>query len=269
MSRLFDTDIDNYRELKKANFQDLDLFLWAEFCEKLGISLHSLVEDCVDYDAVFQQYYGNKNYIPKKYQAQDSSRMFTFATVIEYLQNRVDQSLATEILAHHQISTLALDNKLQGIDISLIIGSHGLVEKRGYDKQYSFEMGQYAIKKFMKTNPIKIDKNLIKNVYHLYEKFHEEDIKFLDKNWDYKIEKLDAKKCVIKSVATQRNQEKFKQKAISNQYVDAYRSGVFSSVGAFLGYPHLKVTQLKSAVDGDPYSLFEAEFPSASLALVH
>jgi hypothetical protein len=248
-----------HRESKK----DLPMNKLFNLSERLNVGFDLIVTGKIDYQAMAHHFFGDNEYLPEKYSNCKLGRRSSSIMILDFIENNFGWKERQSILRHFQLNEAIFANPNDPISFSFNTELIDYIVKYKIDKSYLPLIGTQS---FLKYNPAAVKKELVgcADVGEIYERFCDHIIgKYFEKNFQYKIEKMNKDGCIVIATPNRELIENLKTDTPGTSLTSLYRLGIASIYPSIIGLPQATAKQTASIYDGDPYIRYEINYEKA------
>jgi len=236
---------------RNLRFSNLDFNEIDRLCINLNLSFERVLTGDFCYDTLDAHFNGETLAIPVKYRTGMNSKMFTLRHIYDVAERK---GFGDYLLSHFQITR---DTLSQDIPISVELASD-VLRKFSYSSKDLLDCGA--------KNPIYLrDSNFGKKLSEargnaeLMEHWISVS-QYLEKNWSYKIEKVNKDECILNGYNSEEMLDVHKKSDYSCLDFTLFRVGSASMFSTFIGGARSLVTLTKSIHRGDAFDQFTIKF---------
>lgn len=254
MSELYDTyNLDKSKPFSKQDFKLLNIF------NRLNITLDSVVEGNIDFNSIIAKFNG-QSLIPKKYlKSIPLSSRFTGMYMLDYIEKNHGNSCKNMILQHLQLADDNFSNLSEKNNILLPYDICNYIYKYS-NKPVVKEMGAHSMN-FLANTHIGTELTSSKNIIELFENLVLDlGPKIIEKNFNWKIDKLDSFSCTISGKPKEELVINFGKETISNAPLEVLRLGFYETVPGLIGHKNAIVVQETSLSGGAKFDRYKIYF---------
>jgi len=259
MLQLSDREFEKFRSTKK----NLPMTKVFSLAERLDLGFSSIATGKIDYQALSQHYFGNKEFLPERYATAALGRRRTTLCVLNYIEEMFGWQERLNVLRHFQLNETLFAN----IDANInFLFASDLCDYLFRYRLSESALSQIGIQTFQSINFSKARKELgdCNSVAELYEKMCLDFApKHLEQNFIYKFSRTGPTRCLLSATPNPILEEAFKSKIIGNPATSFLRLGVVASFSTLFGLPPADVKHVSSIYQGDSEILYEIDFSLA------
>lgn len=248
---------EHYLKAKKLK-QDISISSIDHFINEFDLSLELILGKKIKPDLLQDHFFNiNSSVIPQEYLEPAYSAFFTFKNLLEISHF---QNCHKRVLRTLQIGNNYSNAEIKTISIKAIHDSCSVMESSFHMDDFKFvgKLNAMELKDQEYGRVLKSSRNLPE----LFEKMLQVE-GLIEKNWHYRIEKLNTSKIVINSYPNQELEEHYKRKDYFSHAVNSIRLGFCEAIPSYINQSNAKAQMLKSVLDNDSHCQFEIDFTSS------
>ncbi len=254
----YDFSSKEYERLKYQR-EKVSVGLLFRLQDKFNISLEKILSGQVDYETLEEHVSGNSSYIPEQYLLAPYSNPKSLLAIFDEMEILLGRSLKAEIGQMLQVNFSQFENFNGGVNLFMVQKVFDYLNKYYLCNEQFENIGSSVVKKFQSPTIISSLEKL-SSPKEMYEYFVDFLLKHIEKNWDYKIQRLDDLHMVIQSYPKEEIADVFSKKQYGSESLCSYRKGFVKSFISSLGYPDAFVIETKCIHENNSYCQYEIYF---------
>ncbi len=242
--------------------EEFDLYSYEKFLSKINVSFESVLNNSVDYKAILK--YSKKQYthVPKRYSLNMNTSRRSAAYMLNYIEETFGSSFKLKFLKDLQIheSLFLKDEVDKKSNLTLSVDICSKIFNLTQNNQHLFNMGLNFYKNSQGTKLAELlnkNKGVNEVIIHLFDELVPT---YVEKNFNWKIVKINDTSCIIEGRPTEEALEYFSEDIVHNNGMEKLRTGFLSSLSLFKSASRLPVNQLTSMSNGDGKDTYELLF---------
>ncbi|MCB9091600.1 MAG: hypothetical protein H6621_08800 [Halobacteriovoraceae bacterium] len=243
--------------LSNKNTIRIDHF--AYILERLNLSFEAVINDTIDYEVLLKQFHHNPYSIPKKYTKCAQSKKRTLKNIFNYILRYRGGFYLRSILKYFQVHVEAFHDDDGLINHNFMTDLLTLLSEKNFDPKDIYAMGANSFQ----CNEGGFISQMFQNFnsqQDVLECLAHEKSYFFDKNYEYKITKMNKNECFMQISQFEEVAEKLGKVLLGSELVNTLKAGVISTIPQYAGFQPAHVTTLKSVHQGSPYTLYHIQF---------
>lgn len=240
----------------KSQPKKLPIRALSDLCQKLNLSLECVFEGRVDYDVLFNQYYGNLNVLPQRYTKFANSKARTIKIITDYCRSNIGDHFQRQVFRYFQISEKFIQNENNQINLNLVRDLLAYVKRYQGDENIYYNMGLSSVSAFAQS-PAGPTLSVQKKISGLFQCMFEDLIHHIELNCDYRISKLGTEKIVLDVIPKRDIQDALATKRPGSWEICQYKKGIISSLPLHISWPRSEVEKTKCIHRGDARCTYE------------
>jgi len=256
MLQLTEREFDKFKKIKKV----LPATKVFSLAERLELGFETIATGKIDYQALTQHYFGNKNFLPERYTNAALGRRRTVLCILNYIESMFGWKERLLTLRHFQLNESIFANIDEPINF---LFASDICEYLSRYKLDEAAFSQIGIHTFQTINSSKVKKELgeTKNISELYEKMCLDFApKHLEQNFIYDFHKTSATTCVYIAKPNPIMLDMLNLKTVGNPATSILRGSVAASFSTLFDLPPSSVKQISSIYQGDSDIKYEIDF---------
>ncbi len=234
---------------------------------RLDLSFDRVMSGKIDYQALTEHFWGNKNYLPEYYQKSAFSKRRTTLFILNYIEQNYGWRERLSILHHFQLNEaiFAKPDEMINFQFGSDLCSYLYRYKLG-----AREMANVGVQSFLSANSEQVKKELsdCESVGEIYERMCSSLIqKYFEKNFSYRVVKMSDSHCTVAAKPNPELAEVMENATIINPAISIARTGIAAAYPMILGLPSAEVKLSACLHQGDKETRYEIDFSRAKAAL--
>lgn len=228
--------------------------------KRFNLNLENLFNGSLDLKVIAQQHFGNASEaIPEKYKANAKSKRRTTLNILNFIESSFGYYQRSHLLQKFQLNEAVFLNPDAPIHLDLTLDIANYIYTKNKSDTVLYKMGTYSILNYKNTP---ITKSLVDSNDEIesYERmFCDISPKYLEKNYQWKIEKTSNSKIVLKGLPNESLKEEILNDPSKHRLGCIIRSGFIGGMSKFVGIRHKKVVKSHCVANGDPFCCYHID----------
>jgi transcriptional regulator with XRE-family HTH domain len=242
------------------DFNKIPVYKLYKLSKGLDIDPGRFMKGEIDYEVLYQHQNGNLPELKQKYKESPTSRIRTVQNAIDYL-DVFSREHVFKILRKLQINFASLKHPESLVNVRLIDDIYIEMMKLGYKADFFKSLAKEGAINYKNSLPFYGRFKGISSPKELYENFFDDHIRYIDRNWDYKILSSSDKEMVFEVKTSESLQEITKKKAFGSWGFTMHRVGFAQGLFSYIGMEGLNVKLLKTIHEGEKSCTYKIEYP--------
>lgn len=233
--------------------------------ERLNVNIADIGTGNLDLDAIIQNLRGNSGYIHPRYMVAAYSRKHTVLNALEYITRYRGQHIRYSVNRHFQIhDSFWTDAPDSPINLRFI------TDLWEYLKTLRFEAADYRALGFHSNHTLRntpIDRALAtrSSTTAVFELMFGDFLKNFEQNCEYRINKLQANRCVVDCHSRTEVAEALEVKHLGSLEGCQVKAGVLEGLPVFIGRSAARISETSCVHKGDTICRFVIEYEDSPL----
>lgn len=253
--RLTHSDFQKLRNQKK----EPNVRSAMALCEHLNVGFERLMTGDIDYPALYQQYHGNKSYIPERYLVGAQGKRRIAADYLTRIEKLLGWQRRIQLMRHLQVNETFFSNPDDNINLNLTTDILQWVLSEYRNEGLLSEMGS-GIVQAQCHGPIGKALGKTRNLQELYEMLTSEILgKYWEKNYLWHVHSITSENIIVRGHPNPEILGVVPDAVIKNYSTCVLRKGIMGAIPTFLGYPAQQAQKTKCVAKGDPFCEFHLD----------
>lgn len=257
----------NEFERARASKKDLPADKIFSLAERLELGFNSIVNGKIDYQALSQHYFGNKCFLPKRYERAALSRRRTTMFILNYVEEAFGWKERLNILRQFQLNESLFADPDKPISILFASDLSEYLLRYKLDESQLATIGAECLKR-VQADPVRAELRDCTSVGEIYERMCDGLIvKYFEKNFEYQMLELNDEYCVIAGRPSTLLLDALESKKVGNTATNIVRGGLASGYPTLLGLPSATAKHVEKSVKGSTEIHYRFDYSQANFAL--
>jgi hypothetical protein len=229
---------------------------------ELGLDPENLSYGRLDYQAFQKHYSGEYAYLPERYSRAAFSKRLTSFPILEFSDLHFGQNFTDLLLKKLQVNRIIFRDPNESINILFLTDACEFFVKMGHPQSILFQMGAQFSTTHQNTEVGKRLKQC-KTIKEAYETYIHPLTELLERNWSYKLLTLNNTSCLLEAEENDEVLQALHLNHLGSQYTCAVKTGITSTIPAFLNLPLGSSLETHCVHRGDSSCRYEVNFEYA------
>ncbi len=239
--------------------KSFSLFNYQKFLDAMNVDLESVLNDAVDYNTILQQLRADRFYFPEIYTRAANGKKRTVINILDYIEKSMGTTYKTLLLRKFQLRPYHLSNPDELINNNFIVDLLHILKTSGFSDEQILKTGEQSYDSNKNTDLGRTFAKY-KSPSELMPGIFEEHIDYYDRNFSYKIKKLNNDYCLLDVTQNNDVADSLGKEKIGSSLLSLYKTGVMSSFPKYIGLPNAEVKLLQCAHQNAPTCRYEMKF---------
>ena len=226
-----------------------NIIVIKKFADHLNLNIDHFINQRIDYRALSKHMLGKLS-LPERYSNNAFSRVETSLPLLNWTEFMYGHSVNNTLLKSLQLSEAVFAQTETSISLLFLKDyCKKLKTAQSVTDDFFLKVGSFGLNcKSAIANQVAQENNITS----LYEKYFYNVDQFYEKNFTYKISKLNKDECVIDYKMSKMAQDAFKTKFLKSRELCYIKIGITASIPFYLNLPVTKTEKTACILDGDP-----------------
>ncbi len=258
MSLYFEYSTNDFVKVMNSG-KSFRLYNYQKFLDVMNVDLESVLNDTVDFKTILFQMHKDMYYFPEIYTLSANGKKRTVINILDYIEKIMGATYKTLLLRKFQLRPYHLSNPDELINNNFIVDLLDVLKKNGFTEEQILKTGEesYYSNKNSDVGRIfakyKTPSKLIPGIF-------EEHIDYYDRNFTYKIIKLNDNSCQLEVSQNNEVAESLGKTKIGSTLLSLYKAGVMTSFPKYIVLPNAEVKLVRCAHQNAPACRYEMKF---------
>jgi len=238
----------------------ISLYSALAFATRMNLTLSALYANRIDFGILARHYFGDTNYLPKRYTIGAFSKKRTVVNFLNYVQSARGTAFRLELLRHFQLTEAAFSDTESPINILFLTELLEFLRTSGFDDEDFFHIGTNTY--FTnRESPIALALSSLKTCESLFERINSELFVHFDRNTHYRLIRLEKDGCIKEATPNEEVCDLLKITKPGNRDGCIQKAGTISMLPVYLGFSPAQVMETSCIHEGDSSCRFEVSYP--------